>query len=67
MWCWAFPSVIVGGVLGVPQRDRRPDERVVGLARAARDHLGAEGSVPMRPLGPCCSKEPIGTTMLVSR
>ena len=50
MWCWAMPTESVGATMAPAAS---PTPSAMTSAQIA--------SVPMIPLGPCCSVEPIGT------
>ena len=54
MWCCAIPTLMVGAT-SAPVAS--PTARATASAVSA--------SVPTRPLGPCCSVEPIG--MMIAR
>ena len=52
-WCWAMPTAKVGPTSTSPSP---------WAARAIAS--GQMASVPRRPVGPCCSVEPTGTTIV---
>jgi len=54
MWCCAMPMDMVGATMAPTAS---PAQRAISSEVIA--------SVPIRPLGPCCSVEPIGTMMPV--
>ena len=56
-WCWAMPMLKVGATI------RAASERSASWAMIS----GHSQSVPNRPVGPCCSLEPIGTTTVFDR
>ena len=49
-----------GMEMRLPDRQCGRHQHLVGRTKAARDHLGARWSVPVRPIGPCCSVAPTG-------
>ena len=56
MWCWAMPTAKVGAT------------SMSAVFCASRAMIsGQSQSVPSRPVGPCCSLEPIGMTTVCER
>ena len=54
-WCWAMPMLKVGATI-----------RSASVFSAAWAMIsGHSQSVPSRPVGPCCSFEPMGTTTVL--
>ncbi len=56
-WCWAMPMLKVGAMI------RRSSPFSAAWAMIS----GQSQSVPSRPVGPCCSFEPIGTMTVLDR
>src|SRR6476469_6264429 len=52
VWCKAIPTLIVGPIKALAAS---PTPQAIALAAMA--------SVPIKPVGPCCSVEPIGIIM----
>ena len=53
-WCWAMPMLKVGAITS-------PSSVFSAAWAMISGHIQ---SVPRRPVGPCCSLEPIGTTIV---